>query len=122
LRSVGTDPADRATPGPGARRQAYSHPSTRTALRRRGIKFTSPQRRDQIARRQRRKGSRGGRPPAFEAERYADRNVVERCVNRLRQFRDLPTRYAERAASYRAEIILAAIVIWLRTDLRDTPG
>jgi transposase len=100
--------------------KAYSHPSTRAALRARGIKFTSRERRDQIAHRQR-KGSRGGRPPAFDAEHYADRNVVERCFNRLKQFRDLATRYAKRAAYYRAEITIAAIVLWLRTDLQDTP-
>ena len=67
------------------------------------------------------KGSRGGRPPAFDPELYADRNVVERCFNRLKQFRDLATRYAKRAAYYRSEIIIAAIVLWLRTDLQDTP-
>jgi transposase len=100
--------------------KAYSHPSTRAALRRRGIKFTSPQRRDQIAQR-RRRGSRGGRPPAFDPDLYRDRNVVERCFNRLKQFRDLATRYAKRAAYYRAEIVIAAIVLWLRTDLQDTP-
>ena len=100
--------------------KAYSHPSTRAALRRRGIKFTSPQRRDQITHR-RRKGSRGGRPPAFDPDLYRDRNVVERCFNRLKQFRDLATRYAKRAAYYRAEIVIAAIVLWLRTDLQDTP-
>ena len=86
--------------------KAYSHPSTRAALRARGVKFTSPERRDQIAHRQR-KGSRGGRPPAFDPERYAGRNVVERCFNRLKQFRDLATRYAKRAAYYRAEITIA---------------
>ena len=43
--------------------KAYSHPSTRTALRRRGIKHTIPERDDQIARRKA-KGSAGGRPPA----------------------------------------------------------
>jgi transposase len=100
--------------------KAYSHPSTRAALRARGIKFTSPERRDQIKRR-RAKGSRGGRPPAFDPELYADRNVVERCFNRLKQFRGLATRYAKRAAYYRAEITIAAIVLWLRTDLQDTP-
>ena len=100
--------------------KAYSHPSTRAALRRRGIKFTSPERRDQITHRQR-KGSRGGRPPAFNPELYADRNVVERCFNRLKQFRGLATRYAKRAAYFRAEIVIAAIVLWLRTDLQDTP-
>ena len=100
--------------------KAYSHPSTRAALRARRIAFTSPQRIDQIERR-RAKGSRGGRPPAFDPDLYADRNVVERCFNRLKQFRDLATRYAKRAAYYRAEIIIAAIVLWLRTDLQDTP-
>ena len=93
--------------------------SGRAALRRRGIRFTSPQRRGQIAHR-RAKGSHGGRPPAFDPGLYADRNVVERCLNRLKQFRALATRYAKRAAYYRAEITIAAIVLWLRTDLQDT--
>ena len=50
----------------------------------------------------------------------AGRNVVERCFDRLKQFRDLATRYAKRAAYCRAEIIIASIVLWLRTDLQDT--
>ncbi|OJY42701.1 MAG: IS5 family transposase [Pseudonocardia sp. 73-21] len=100
--------------------KAYSHPSTRAALRARRIAFTSPERIDQIKHR-RTKGSRGGRPPAFDPNLYADRNVVERCFNRLKQFRDLATRYAKRAAYYRSEIIIAATVLWLRADLRDTP-
>ncbi len=100
--------------------KAYSHPSTRAAMRRRGIAFTSPEKSDQIARRAA-KGSRGGRPPAFDPGLYADRNVVERCFNRLKQFRDLATRYAKRVAYYRSEITIAAIVLWLRTDLQDTP-
>ena len=100
--------------------KAYSHPSTRAALRRRRIRFTSPEKSDQIAHRLR-KGSRGGRPPRFDPDLYAGRNVVERCFNRLKQFRDLATRYAKRAAYYRAELIIAAIVLWLRTDLQDTP-
>jgi len=99
--------------------KAYSHPSTRAALRRRGIGFTSPEKSDQIARRAA-KGCRGGRPPVFDPNLYADRNVVERCFNRLKQFRDLATRYAKRAAYYRSELIIAAIVLWLRTDLQDT--
>lgn len=99
--------------------KAYSHPSTRTALRQRRIAFTCPERVDQIERRQA-KGRRGGRPPVFDQAIYAQRNVVERCFNRLKQFRDLATRYAKRAAYYRAEIIIASIVLWLRTDLQDT--
>ncbi|WP_084210907.1 transposase [Pseudonocardia acaciae] len=46
--------------------------------------------------------------------------VVERCFNRLKQFRDLATRYAKRAAYNRAEIITASIVLWLCTDLQNT--
>lgn len=93
--------------------KAYSHPSTRQALRQRKIAFVSPERADQLARRAS-KGTRGGRPPAFDAELYKQRNVVERCFNRLKQFRDLATRYAKRAAYYQAELIIAAIVLWLR--------
>ncbi len=93
--------------------KAYSHPSTREAMRARRISFVSPERDDQIARRAA-KGSRGGRPPVFDAEVYKQRNVVERCFNRLKQFRDLATRYAKRAAYYQAELTIAAIVLWLR--------
>jgi transposase len=93
--------------------KAYSHPSTRRALRQRGIGFTCPERADQIARRQA-KGTAGGRPPAFNAQLYKQRNVVERCFNRLKQFRDLATRYAKRTAYYQAELTIAAIVLWLR--------
>lgn len=93
--------------------KAYSHPSTRKAMRARRIRFTCPQRDDQIAYRAA-QGSHGGRPPAFDAQLYKRRNVVERCFNRLKQFRDLATRYAKRAAYYHAELTIAAIVLWLR--------
>ncbi|WP_353051103.1 hypothetical protein [Amycolatopsis sp. NBRC 101858] len=49
------------------------------------------------------KGSRGGRPPAFDAEIYKQRNVVERCFTRLKQFRGPATRYAKRVAYYQEE-------------------
>jgi transposase len=93
--------------------KAYSHPSTRQALRDRKIRFVSPERDDQIARRAAR-GSRGGRSPAFAAELYKQRNVIERCINRLKRFRDLATRYAKRAAYYHAELTIATIILWLR--------
>ena len=68
-----------------------------------------------------RRGRAGGRPPIFNELAYRRRNVVERCFNRLKQFRGLATRYAKRAAYFRAEIVIAAITLWLRTDLQDTP-
>jgi transposase len=52
---------------------------------------------------------------------YARRNVVERSFNRLKQFRGLATRYAERAAYYRAEVVIASFVLWLRRDPQDGP-
>lgn len=93
--------------------KAYTHPSTRTALRQRRIKATIPERVDQIDRRKA-KGSAGGRPPAFDPDLYKLRNVVERCFSRLKQFRGLATRFAKRAAYHRAEIVLACIVLHLR--------
>jgi len=94
--------------------KAYSHPSTRAALRARQVGFVCcPERSDQIARRQA-KGAVGGRPPDFDADAYRDRNVVERCFARLKQFRDLATRYAKRLAYWRSELVIATIVLWLR--------
>ncbi|MGX7673134.1 transposase [Plantactinospora sp. DSM 117369] len=54
-----------------------------------------------------------GRPPAFDKVTYRRRNVVERCFNRLKQWRDLATRYAKRASLYRASLVLIAATIWL---------
>jgi transposase len=93
--------------------KAYAHDPTRLALRRRGIAHTIPERADQVARRAA-KGSHGGRPPAFDSETYRQRNVVERCFNRLKQWRALATRYAKRAALYRSSLLLIAALIWLR--------
>jgi hypothetical protein len=46
---------------------------------------------------------------------YARRNVVERCINRLKQWRGLATRHEKRAVNYQAMVILASIVIWLKS-------
>lgn len=92
--------------------RGYSYPRCRRALRRRRIRHVIPERRDQ--RRQRRaKGRRGGRPPAFDRAAYRRRNVIERCINRLKQFRRVATRYDKHARRYRAFVALAAIDIWL---------
>lgn len=93
--------------------KAYSHPSTRKALRAKGIRVVIPQRSDQIEHRARR-GSRGGRPPAFDREAYRGRNVVERAFGRLKGWRAIATRYDKHARNYRAGIVLGAIVMfWL---------
>ena len=48
----------------------------------------------------------------FDKEAYRKRNVVERAINRLKQFRRVATRYEKRAANYRAMLVIAAIVLW----------
>ena len=93
--------------------KAYSHPSTRAELRRRRITAVIPERDDQLARRTA-KGRAGGRPPTFDRATYRRRNVVERCFNRLKQWRDLATRFAKRASLYRAGLVLIAALIWLK--------
>ena len=99
-------------PVPGARGHGLRRCwPTRPTQRR--IALVSPERSHQNARR-RAAGSRGGRPPAFDAGLYKQRNVVERCFSRLKQFRDLATRYAKRSAYYQAELTIAAIILWLR--------
>ena len=82
-------------------------------LRRRGISHTIPEKSDSQAAR-RRKGSRGGRPPGFDAERYKKRNTVERAINKLKQFRAVATRYDKRCYIYLGTTTVAALVIWLR--------
>jgi transposase len=70
------------------------------------------ERRDQQANRHRR-GSSGGRPPAFGRVAYRRRNVVERCFQRLKQHRAIATRYDKTATSYQGMLDLATLLIWL---------
>lgn len=103
--------------------KAYSHPSTRTELRCRGIKHTIPERSDQIAWRKS-KGSAGGRPPAFSGRIYEHRNTVERGFNRLKQWRGIATRYDKYALTYLGGVLLGCAVIHARVGtltLRETP-
>ncbi len=68
--------------------KGYSYPTCRRLLRRRGIKQTIPERHDQRQHRRR----RPGRPHDFNATVYRGRNVVERCINKLKQWRSIATR------------------------------
>ena len=72
-----------------------------------------PERDDQIAGRKK-KGRSGGRPVVFDKVAYARRNVVERCILCLKQWRRVATRYDKRAAMYLAFVTWASIILWTR--------
>lgn len=91
--------------------KAYSSRAIRDHLRKRGIRTVIPVPADQRGHRLRR-GSRGGRPPAFDRETYKQRNTVERCINRLKQWRGIATRYEKTATIHLAGLHIAGIFLW----------
>lgn len=68
--------------------KGYSYPTVRKEIARRGIRHTIPRRVDQ------------GQDSNFRKDLYRKRNVVERTINRFKQFRRIATRYDKRASSY----------------------
>lgn len=109
----------RTRPDAVAGDKAYSSRANRAHLRKRNIKAVIPEKADQAANRKK-KGSRGGRPLSHDAELYKDRNSVERCINKIKAWRDLATRYDKTPESYLAGLHLRGAVIWIRS-LRPTP-
>jgi transposase len=104
-------------PGPGRPRsrpdrlltdKSYSYPVYRRELRRRELAHVIPERADH----RRHRAHRPGRPPGFDPAADKRRNVVERCVNRLKQFRALATRYDKTADAFRALVLFASILLW----------
>lgn len=100
--------------------KAYCARDHRLKLTTRGIKVVIPERDDQIHHRKNR-GSTGGRPPSLDTELYKRRNVVERSFNATKQWRGLATRYDKHAITYRAGVVLSAVITWLKDLLGDMP-
>ncbi|MBT2454902.1 transposase [Streptomyces sp. ISL-86] len=91
--------------------KAYSSRAIRGHLRRRGIRAVIPVPADQRAHRLRR-GRHGGRPPAFDRKAHKRRNTVERCINRVKQWRGIATRYEKTATVYLAGLHVAGVFLW----------
>lgn len=91
----------RLRPGRVVGDKGYSSGTIRRYLRQRGIRLTIPRKSNE-----RRRGK-------FDKSIYRQRNLVERCFNRLKQFRRIATRYEKRANNYQAMLTLASILLWL---------
>jgi transposase len=105
--------APRRRPARALGDKAYSSAANRAYLRRRNIQAVIPVKEDQKQHR-RNRGRRAGRPPAFDATCYKDRNTVERCFAKLKQFRAVATRFDKRKLIYEGTVDVASIRIWLR--------
>ena len=104
----------RTRPRAAAGDKAYSSRANRAYLRRRHIKAVIPEKIDQAANRKK-KGRRGGRPVTHDTELYKDRNTVERCINKFKEWRGIATRYDKTPDSYLAGLHLRGCIIWLRS-------
>jgi transposase len=92
----------------------YSSRRNRRYPRRRQIKHTIPERKDQRANRQRRGGA-GGRPTGFDKTICKRRNEVERTINARKGFRAVATRFDKRAYIFHGTVTVAAIRLWVRS-------
>jgi transposase len=81
--------------------KAYSSPTVRRRLRRRGITPVIPTK------------SNERRNPRFDRVAYRQRNRIERLINRLKQSRRIATRYEKRAVNYLAMVTIGMIKLWL---------
>jgi transposase len=82
--------------------KGYDADHARAAMIDRGMATVIPNKRNRL------------KPWPFEAVIYRLRNNVERCINKIKQFRRVATRYDKLAATYRAFAVLACIFIMVR--------
>jgi transposase len=81
--------------------KAYSSRHSRQYLRRRGIRITLPHKEN------------GHRSSTFDRVIHRLRERVEQLINRLKQNRQITTRYEKCADNYRAMWLIAAALLWL---------
>ena len=81
--------------------RGYTGKPSRDYLRRRRISAVIPQLKTKRT------------PRLMDWVLYRERNLVERLVGRLKEYRQIATRYDKLAASYLAFVQLAAVRMWL---------
>jgi transposase len=119
IRVAGVTGRPRSRPERVLADKGYPSRANRAWLRVRGIAATIPERADQITHRRK----KPGRPIDFggqQRERYRARNVVERCFNKLKQWRGIAMRSDKTARNYHAGLCLAATLHWLTTSMGNT--
>jgi transposase len=90
----------RLRPGRLVADKGYTSRAFRSYLHRKHIRCTIPRRSNE-----RRRGP-------FDKQYYRKRNIVERLINRLKQFRRIATRYEKRAVNFAAMITIASIFLF----------
>ncbi|MCX5562809.1 IS5 family transposase [Streptomyces sp. NBC_00038] len=103
-----------ARPDAVAGDKAYSSRGNGRYLRRRGIRGVILEKADQAASRKKR-SSKAGRPLGHDTELYKERNTVERCINRLRNWRGIAFRFDKTSESYTAGLHLRGAMLWFRS-------
>ena len=119
IRVAGARGRPRSRPDRVLADKGYPSKANRAWLRQHGIAATIPERDDQIAHRRK----KPGRPIDFGEQqriRYRDRNVVERCFNKLKQWRGIAMRSDKLARNYHAGLSLAATLHWLTSTFSNT--
>ncbi len=53
-------------------------------------------------------------PSDYDKHIYKERNLIERCFNKLKNFRRIATRYDKTAIMFKTTLVLAAIILWIR--------
>jgi transposase len=83
--------------------KGYDSDEIRTDLAKRGIEPVIPPRSNRTM------------PIEYDREAYKRRNMIERCVNRLKQFRRIATRYEKTARAFISMLCIAGARLWIKT-------
>lgn len=86
--------------------KAYTGHALRNALKNKGIKTVIPRKSNE-------KMASDGRSP-LDRDAYRNRNVVERCFGRLKEYRRIATRYDKTARNYPAMVKLGCIRLFYK--------